>query len=228
MRETASELAKGFVSRLADLCFDDAFNPYRDVCPDHDLPDAPMRRRQNFQVILESALTNGVDSLWVARDLGYRGGRRTGLALTDETHLQSHAELLRTGGLSRATKGPPMSERTATIVWTMLHSIGQPIFLFNVFPLHPHLAGDSLSNRSHTRKEAQACQPLLQWLVDTLEPRLIVALGRDAQRSLIESKVEVIAVRHPSYGGQATFIADVERIYGISRISNPAKSHQLL
>jgi len=29
----------------------------------------------------------GSNTIWMGRDLGYRGGRRTGLALTDEAHL---------------------------------------------------------------------------------------------------------------------------------------------
>lgn len=67
-------VAKDFVGLVADLKFDDAFNPYSDVCPDFDRADAADIRRRNLAKALEAALTTGVDSIWVARDLGYRGG----------------------------------------------------------------------------------------------------------------------------------------------------------
>ena len=56
-----------------------------------DGPDAPAIRRSNLGLVLEAALAGGISSLWIARDLGHRGGRRTGLALTDEVHLPAHA-----------------------------------------------------------------------------------------------------------------------------------------
>ncbi|WP_439952990.1 hypothetical protein, partial [Escherichia coli] len=85
----------------------------------------------------EAALAGGVDSIWIARDLGYRGGRRTGLALTDEAHLSAHAGLYGQLPLARATRGPAMTERTATVIWQVLRDLRRPIFLWNVFPLHP-------------------------------------------------------------------------------------------
>src|SRR5262249_29263157 len=91
-----------------------------------------------------------VDSIWIARDLGYRGGRRTGLPLTDEVHLPTFSHVF--GGLKvhRATIGPPVAERTAAIVWRMLRCISVPVFLWNVFPFHPYLPGEPLSNRCHS------------------------------------------------------------------------------
>ena len=87
-----------FVTFVAELKFDDAFNPYSDTCADFDRPDAAAIRRGNLAKVLEAALATGVESIWIARDLGYRGGRRTGLALTDEAHLNAHARLLGVSG----------------------------------------------------------------------------------------------------------------------------------
>jgi hypothetical protein len=54
---------------------------------------------------LEGALDVCGDTIWVARDLSYRGGRRTGIPITDEVHLEGAAAM--TGGiqLGRATLG---------------------------------------------------------------------------------------------------------------------------
>jgi hypothetical protein len=213
MRNTTSHRATTFAAELAALRFENVFNPYADACPDHDGCHAADIRRRNLELVLSAALERGIDSLWIARDLGYRGGRRTGLALTDEPHLARHAALLGTPPLARATKGPAVGERTATVVWGMLHAIRRPIFLWNVFPLHPHMSGDAMSNRCHTHSERTACRPLLIWLLKSLRPRSVVAIGRDAHRALEDLGVSAVAVRHPSYGGQSEFVRSLAALY---------------
>jgi hypothetical protein len=206
--------ALSFVEQLATLRFDDTFNPYSDSCPDHDSVNAAHIRRDNLAIVVEAALESGVDSIWIARDLGYRGGRRTGLALTDELHLTMHAELFNTRPLQRATTGPALGERTASVVWQVLREIDRLIFLWNVFPLHPHVHGDPMTNRCHTRTERAGCHPLLVRLLRMLKPKRIIAIGQDARNALEEQKVDVVAVRHPSYGGQAAFVAGIREVYG--------------
>jgi hypothetical protein len=136
--------ASSFIGALGALRFENAFNPYTDACPYHDVPEAPSIRRNNLAMVLEAALAQGIDSVWIGRDLGYRGGRRTGLALTDEVHLSSHGQLYGCLPLARATSGPIVAERTAQTIWQVLGSIDRPVFLWNVFPLHPHSAGSTL------------------------------------------------------------------------------------
>ena len=129
-----------FVDALAAVRLQDVFNPYSDRCALHDRADAPQRRRANLFAVVEVAFEEGVDSVWIARDLGYRGGRRTGLPLTDEIHLQTFSQIYGGLALSRATKGPPVAERTAAIIWKVLSEINKPVFLWNIFPLHHFLA----------------------------------------------------------------------------------------
>lgn len=226
MSRTVKPQAQPFIKQLAALRFDNVFNPYADACPDCDDRDAVATRRSNLALVLEAALVKGVDSIWIARDLGYRGGRRTGLALTDDVHLSSHAELLGTPPLARATKGPAVAERTATVVWQMLRVIDRPIFLWNVFPFHPHEPEDPMSNRCHTRAEGNACRPLLAWLLEALRPKNIVAIGQDAHKALTDMGVNATPVRHPSYGGQTEFTHGLAALYGLS-VSDANKSSQL-
>lgn len=204
-----------FVSELSAMQMPSVFNPWSDRCAVHDRRDAAGRRRDNLERVLEAALDARVETIWIARDLGYRGGRRTGVPLTDEVHLD-HAGVLMGGiSLERATQGPIVAERTAAIVWRVLTRIGQPVMLWNVFPFHPHEAGDPLSNRCHTRSERESTWPLLQALVEMIRPKRIVAIGRDAYLALDEIGVPTSAVRHPSYGGQRDFIAGMFGIYGV-------------
>jgi hypothetical protein len=199
---------------LAAVKLDTVFNPYADRCPISDLADAPAIRRSNLRALMRSA-EGTISSIWFGRDLGYRGGRRTGLALTDERHLGTFSA--RYGGIavSQATNGPPMAERTATVVWNAIGRLPAPPFLWNVFPFHPHDRADHTSNRCHTAAERRHCAPLIEALLDWLRPSTIVAIGNDARKALSELGYNCRNVRHPSYGGQADFLRGIDQIYGL-------------
>ncbi len=205
-----------FVSQLSALRFDDAFNPYSDKCPVHDLDNAPAQRSALLEDILRSAALLEVDSLWVGRDLGFRGGRRTGMALTDDVHFHDH---LSRWGLARSkpTIGQPVAERTAKFIWAMLEQIPAPIFLWNVFPLHPHRSDDPFTNRAHNAKERKAGTEILEELIRLLRPKRLVAVGNDAEKVLgkIAGGRVISKVRHPSYGGQAEFASQIQALYGL-------------
>jgi hypothetical protein len=218
---------KSFAAALSQTRLPSVFNPYFDCCPVHDRPDAARVRKRNLVRCLEAALSARVDTIWIARDLGYRGGRRTGVPLTDEIHLGQAGVLMGGIALDRATRGPIVAERTAAIVWNVLSRIGEPVVLWNIFPLHPHERDDPFSNRCHTRAEREATWPLLTALITMIKPRRIVAIGRDAGLALAGLEIPVEVVRHPSYGGQAEFIAGVHQIYGVPPTSNRDETLEL-
>lgn len=208
-----------FVEAVASLRFENCFNPYIDRCVVHDLADAPRRRAAVLSAMLEKASLEPVDAIWIGRDLGYRGGRRTGLALTDDVHIQSH--VARWGvSLDRPTKGGAVAERTAAVIWDVLDRIDDRIFLWNVFPLHPHDADDPFSNRTHNAREREAGRELLTLLVELLRPRRLVAIGNDAAHALERITTDlcpVVKVRHPSYGGQSEFLSQICNLYGLTQ-----------
>ena len=212
---------KTFVAALADLRLPAVFNPYADCCDVHDRADAASLRKKNLVLFLEAALDMEVEQIWVARDLGYRGGRRTGVPLTDEVHLDVVGRLLGGISLRRATRGPAVAERTAAVVWKVLARIEQPVVLWNVFPFHPHEPDDPFSNRRHTAAERERTLPLLKILIDMFEPERLVAIGRDAQLALKDLDIPVTTVRHPSYGGQSEFMSGLFHLYGVAAEPEP-------
>lgn len=210
-----------FIQALSSVTLENVFNPYAECCPLHDRSDAPQRRKQNLAMSLEAAIDLNIRTIWIARDLGYRGGRRTGLALTDEVHLDSYSMLFHGLHVAKATNGPAVGERTATVIWKMLQRLAEPVFLWNVFPLHPHEPDEPMSNRCHTRRERQVCAHFLHEIMDLLQPETVIAIGGDAHRAVDELGVSAIQVRHPSYGGQNTFIAQIEEAYALPSSGTP-------
>lgn len=209
--------AQLFIAHLSDITFNSVFNPYRDLCNTHDHSESPAIRRLNLQRYIHAAVEGGVESVWLGRDCGYRGGRRTGIALTDEIHLEILERHFRISGLIKATVGQPVKERTATEVWKIIREVDARVFLWNVFPFHPFEAGNPMSNRRHSAREFNACRDLLYCLLKWLQPKRIVALGADAHNAIRRLGFEVLPVRHPSYGGHIEFAEAMRKLYSYNK-----------
>ena len=205
--------ARRLVEGLADIRLSNVFNPYSDRCSTYDRPDAPRLRRRALRTYLEAVRLSSADTVWMGRDLGYKGGRRTGLALTDEHHLQKLSTLYPGVVWPRATYGPASLERTATEIWKCLVVLPSAPLLWNVFPLHPHEFDEPFTNRKFSAKELDAVQALNLELFAWLGIRHIVALGQDAAKYALTFGLPVDHVRHPSYGGVIEFRAAIRALY---------------
>ena len=199
-----------YVQALSELSFEHTFNPSSNRCVVHDREDAPQRRSQTLLNILERAAKEDIDSIWIGRDLGYRGGRRPGLALTDDAHFHEHTKRWRLS-VERPTKGDIVAEQTAAVAWKVVSRIKKSVFLWNIFPLHPHEFGNPFSNRRHNSLERRAGEEFLVELIHLLRPQRLIAIGNDAAQTAhrLANRQNVVQVRHPSYGGQMRFFAQM-------------------
>ena len=207
---------RSFVTALRELEFPNTFNPYVQHCDRYDRAGAPDIRAKALYEILCAASDVDIDAIWIGRDLGHRGGRRTGLALTDDVRFEDHTKRWDVE-IARPTSGPLVGERTASVVWDMLKGIEEHVFLWNIFPLHPFPEGSVYRNRAHSAVERDAGVVLLLMLISLIRPRRIVAVGNDAARALknVGGSLDVNHVRHPSYGGEHLFRKQVASLYSL-------------
>lgn len=214
---------KKFVDSVSSFEMPRVFNPYRDSCPVHDDDKSAFLRRENLKNYLISAFEKSPECLWVGRDLGYRGGRRTGIPLTDEAHLSALTQVFPSLNLSKATCTNLVVERTAAEIWRIIARLDEAPFLWNVFPFHPFDSTGPMSNRCHTRDEFKECAWILERLLGIFNFKKVFALGNDAARVLRKYDIEIVCVRHPSYGGQNEFRRTMETEYGQNYRSSQAE-----
>ncbi len=210
---------KEFVNNLSKIDLPFCFNPYSELCPVIDLDEAVDIRCNTLQSILEVALDVDIESMWIGREYGYAGGRYTGLAFTDEYHLAEHGE--RWGIVAeKSTCGGYSAERTASNVWKVLTRLDHNIFLWNVFPFHSADWFDQFANRPHNAKERKVGIVFLKQLIEALQPKSLVAVGRVAEDVLFRhtKNIEIFPVRHPSHGGQTKFLEHMCARYNLERI----------
>jgi uracil-DNA glycosylase len=76
------------------------------------------------------------------------------------------------------------------------------VILWNTVPTHPHLPGRPLSNRRPVRAEILQGLAFARRLIDIVQPRLLVGVGRIATEALDD---RAVYVRHPAQSGATAF-----------------------
>jgi len=184
------------LAELARIRIGATFNQYAEAGRD-DVPGAPAIRLANLRAYLEERA--GADVVCLGEAGGYQGMRWSGIAFTSER------DLLRWGSPYAVTcAARRWSEPSGTIVHKVLEELGaeRRVILWNTVPTHPHRPGEPLSNRRPTVAEVEAGAPLAMHLIELVEPRTIVAVGRIAESVL---PPETVYVRHPANAGGPAF-----------------------
>ncbi len=193
------------LSELGRLRIGTTFNQYAEAGPD-DVAGAPAVRLANLRAYL--AERAGADVVCLGEAGGYQGMRWSGIAFTSERDLERWGEPYRPTCAARR-----WSEPSGTIVHRVLGELGaeERVILWNTVPTHPHAPGKPLSNRRPTTSEIAAGAPLAMRLIELVQPRTVVAVGRVAESILPPGTTYV---RHPANAGGPAFREGMRSILG--------------
>lgn len=96
-------------------------------------------------------------------------------------------------GAEEDQRGEPFVGPAGKLLDAMLAAIGlqrgRDVYIANAVKCRP------VGNRTPTAEEMAACRPYLERQMALLQPRLIVALGRPAAQTLLQSEVKISAAR---------------------------------
>ncbi|MGN8050562.1 uracil-DNA glycosylase [Curtobacterium sp. 22159] len=157
-------------------------------------------RRTNLERYL-SRTGPGADTLLVAEAPGWRGMTNTGIPFTSMRELGP--EYLVPPEPTAPWEASSRVVRAALDEWR-----GVPPVAWAIFPHHPFVAPDRLTNRTPRPAEVRDGAPVALALLDALggASRVrVVAVGRKAQGALALAGIDAIAVRHPAQGGAKQF-----------------------
>jgi len=149
------------------------------------------------------------DIILIGEAPGYQGTRRTGVPFGSEHIITGGMPEVvffqDTNGFERAFDDRVYKEPTSTIMWRKISKYKHLPLLWAVYPLHPHEAGNTESNRTPTRSEVAATKDHLQKLLHILQPKTVLSLGNTAKVTLDNLGITTQKIRHPARGGGPVF-----------------------
>jgi hypothetical protein len=157
-------------------------------------------RRTNLTRYLEQS-GPGAGTLLVAEAPGWRGMTNTGVPFTSMREL----------GPEYLVPPEPTApwEASSRVVHAALEGWrGALPIAWAIFPHHPFVAPDRLTNRTPRPAEVRSGAPVALALLEALggvDRVRVVAVGRKAQGALALAGIEATAVRHPAQGGAKQF-----------------------
>lgn len=196
-----------------------SFNPWSQANHDDSDDNGPDRRLAHLRA---HAARPGLRLVLIGEAAGYQGCRISGIPFTSEALLidGSIPGIAATPRLS--TRARPWSEPSARVVWRTLYEqqLADQTFLWNAFPLHPHAPGEPHSNRTPTRGELAAGEPVLAALRAALPDAVLAAVGNKSSEALTRLGYAHVALRHPAYGGVTEFVAGVGQLASTLRAAS--------
>jgi uracil-DNA glycosylase len=159
-------------------------------------------RRTNLTRYLSWCAEAGAHTMLVAEAPGWRGMTNTGVPFMSVREIEADPSL----GLSLPDAPTAVWEASSRVVQAALQGLDvPPPVCWPVYPHHPHVAGNPLTNRTPRPAEVRSGLPAVRALLDAFEIRSIVAVGRKAEGALQSVGIPATAVRHPAQGGARLF-----------------------
>jgi len=196
-------------SLFEEASSEDLFNPYSTINADLDLSNACDIRQNNLKhYICDRDTSPGV--LLLAEAPGPWGCRFSGVPITSEQQLLDPDFPL--SGQQSSKEASPHKEYSASIYWRILVPFYKHIFTWNTVPFHPHFIEKPLTIRTPRMSEIKRFLPLVAGIINAMQPKAVIAVGRKAEKALTLLEVESIYVRHPSQGGAILFEQGVREV----------------
>jgi len=165
-------------------------------------------RRTNLERYLDRVGT-GADTVLVAEAPGWRGMTNTGVPFTSMRELGPEY-------LVPPEPTAPWEASSRVVQAALAEWHGALPLTWAIFPHHPFVAPDRLTNRTPRPAEVRDGAPVALALLKALrssgstgEVRVVVAVGRKAQGALALAGIDAVAVRHPAQGGAKQFTEQV-------------------
>lgn len=96
-------------------------------------------------------------------------------------------------GAEEDARGEPFVGQAGKLLDNMLAAIGlkrgEDVYIANAVKCRPP------ENRTPTPEETATCRPYLERQIELIKPRLIVALGRPAAQTLLQTEIKIAAAR---------------------------------
>lgn len=96
-------------------------------------------------------------------------------------------------GAEEDARGEPFVGQAGKLLDNMLAAIGlkrgEDVYIANAVKCRPP------ENRTPTPEEAATCRPYLERQIDLIRPKLIVALGRPAAQTLLQTEIKIATAR---------------------------------
>lgn len=126
-------------------------------------------------------------------------------------------------GAEEDEKGEPFVGQAGKLLDNMLASIGlkrgNDVYIANAVKCRPP------QNRTPEAEEITACRPYLARQIELIQPRLIVALGRPAAQSLLQTEIKISAARGQLHDYQGLpVIVSYHPAYLLRNLADKAKA----
>ena len=171
---------------------------------DYSRPENEIRRK-NLLGYFKKMYELKPSILLVGEAPGYRGCGRVGMPFSSEKLVLSHSFFSDKDTFDIENRETPIAEASATIVWKTFDTLDFYPLMWATYPYHPHKPGNVLTNRAPKPEEINIGKQFISRLIDIYGIQRVVAVGRVAEGTLKELRIEAPAVRHPSHGGATLF-----------------------
>ena len=171
--------------------------------------------RNNLRLYLNYLYKLSPKYIFIGEAPGYNGCKITGIPFTSEYILNidfGNGIFGIKNGYKTINANNCQKEPTATIVWELFNKYQKTVPCFwNIFPFHPHIANNKLSNRKPNQSELKIGIKYLEELIRLLNinKKNIIPIGNVAYDIIKKYNKHCIKIRHPANGGKNKYIANL-------------------